>query len=110
FGACPYAWPISAQQQGLLESLAAEGLSSSGTGPYTYTRPLYIGRGLPNTWITAGATTSVSNLTNSYDTTTGNRTTYGVSLTVTKPSTRVVTVTLTGTPPGGAVLIQHPIF
>jgi hypothetical protein len=111
FGACPYAWPISAQQQGLQESLVAEGLSATGTGPYTYTRPLYIGRGVPNTWIASGQTISVGNLTTAYDTATGNRTTYGVSLAVTNPGGgRVVTVTLTGTPPGGPVLIQLPIF
>jgi hypothetical protein len=111
FGACPYAWPISAQQQGLVESLVAEGLSATGTGPYTYSRPLYVGRGVPNTWIASGQTISVGNLTTGYDTATGNRTTYGVSLAVTKPSTgRVITVSLTGTPPGGAVLIQLPIF
>jgi hypothetical protein len=111
FGACPYAWPISAQQQGLLESLAAEGLAATGTGPYTYTRPLYIGRGIPNTWITPGATITANNLTNTYDTTTATHTTYGVSLAITKPATtRVITLTLTGTPPGGAVLIQLPIL
>ena len=111
FGACPYAWPISAQQQGLLESLVAEGLSASGSGPYTFTRPVYIGRGLPNTWVSAGQTASVGNLTNSYDVTSGTRSTYGVSLAVTKPGTgRVVTVTITGTPPGGGVFIQLPVF
>ncbi len=111
FGAIPYAWPISAQQQGLIESIAAEGRASTGSGPYTFTRPLYIGRGIPNSWIAAGQTTSVNNLTTSYDTSTGSRSTYGVSLAVTKPSTgRVITVGLTGTLPGGTVAIQLPIF
>jgi hypothetical protein len=111
FGACPYAWPTSAQQQGLIESLVAEGLSSTGSGPYTFTRPLYIGRGIPNSWIASGQTVSVGNLTNAYDTTAGTRSTYGVSLAVTKPgSGRVVTVTLTGTPPDGTVAVQLPIF
>ncbi len=110
FGACPYAWPISAQQEGLLHSIAAEGLSATGSGPYTYTRPLYIGRGVPNAWIASGQTVSASNLTTSYDIASGARTTYGVSIAVTKPSTRVVTVNLSGTLPGGAVLIQLPIF
>lgn len=111
FGACPYAWPISAQQQGLLEALVAEGLSSSGAGPFTFTRPLYIGRGIPNTWIASGQTISVSNITSGYNVTTGARTTYGVSLAVTKPGTgRVITVSLTGTPPTGTVAIQLPIF
>ncbi|HTJ70964.1 MAG TPA: RICIN domain-containing protein [Actinospica sp.] len=111
FGACPYAWPTSAQQQSLLESLVAEGLSATGTGPYTFTRPLYIGRGVPNTWIASGQTISVGNLTTSYDATSGSRSTYGVSLAVTKPGTgRVITVTLSGTLPGGAIAIQLPIF
>jgi hypothetical protein len=111
FGACPYAWPISGQQLGLLHSIAAEGLTASGSGPYTYTRPLYVGRGIPNTWIAAGQTIAAGNLTSSYDITTGARSTYGVSIAVTKPaSQRIVTVTVSGTPPGGPVLIQLPIF
>ena len=111
FGASPYAWPISAQQQGLLEALVAEGLSAAGSGPFTFTRPLYIGRGIPNTWITAGQTISVSNLTNNFNVTSGTRSTYGVSLAVTKPGTgRVITVSLTGTVPAGTVAIQLPIF
>ncbi|GAA5200557.1 RICIN domain-containing protein [Rugosimonospora acidiphila] len=110
FGAIPYAWPISAQQEGLLQSIVAEGLSATGSGPYTYTRPLYIGRGIPNTWIASGQTISASNLTNSYSVSSGSRSTYGVSISVTKPSTRVVTVNLSGSLPGGAVSIQLPIF
>jgi hypothetical protein len=111
FGACPYVWPISAQQLGLLQSIVATGLSASGTGPFTYTQPLYIGRGIPNTWIAAGQTIAVSNLTSGYTVSSGSRSTYGVSIAVTKPaSTRVVTVTLSGSPPGGPVLIQLPVF
>ena len=110
FGACPYAWPISAQQEGLLQSIVAEGLSSTGIGPFTFTRPLYIGRGVPNSWIANGQTISVNNLTASYDVGSGSRSTYGVSIAVTQPSTRVVTVGLSGTLPGGAVQIQLPIF
>ncbi|NUS17231.1 MAG: RICIN domain-containing protein [Streptomyces sp.] len=111
FGACPYAWPISAQQQGLIESVVAEGRASTGTDPFTFTRPLYIGRGIPDSWIAAGQTTSVTNLTSSYDTATGARSTYGVSLAVTKPGAgRVITVSLTGTLPGGAVSVQLPVF
>ncbi|MBR7835717.1 RICIN domain-containing protein [Actinospica durhamensis] len=111
FGACPYAWPTSAQQQGLLESLVAQGLSATGTGPFTYTSPLYLGRGIPNTWITAGQTISVSNLTSAYSVSSGSRSTYGVSLAVTKPGTgRVITVTLSGTLPGGSIAVQLPIF
>jgi hypothetical protein len=111
FGACPYAWPISGQQLGLLQSIAATGLSASGSGPYTYTQPLLIGRGIPNTWIAAGQTIAVSNLTSAYTVNSGSRSTYGISIAVTKPaSTRVVTVTLTGTPPSGPVEIQLPVF
>lgn len=111
FGACPYAWPISAQQEGLLQSIAAEGLSSTGSGPYTYTRPLIIGRGVPNAWIANGQKVSASNLTNSYDTNSGARSTYGVSIsTSTSSGTRVVTVTLSGTLPAGAVSVQLPVF
>jgi len=40
----------------------------------------------------------------------GSRSTYGVSIAVTQTSTRVVTVGLSGTLPGGAVQIQLPIF
>lgn len=110
FGACPYAWPISAQQEGLLQSIAAEGLSSTGTGPYTFSKLLIIGRGVPNTRIANGQTIGVSNLTKLYDMSSGARSTYGVSIAVTKPSTRVVTVSLSGSLPGGTVSIQLPIF
>ncbi|WP_284745702.1 RICIN domain-containing protein [Amycolatopsis sp. RTGN1] len=111
FGACPYAWPIAGQQQGLLESLVAEGLASTGSGPYTFTRPLYLGRGVPNAWLTPGQTISVGNLTNTYDVASGSRSTYGVSLAVSGSNgARVVTVTLSGNPPGGAVSIQLPVF
>ena len=111
FGASPYAWPISAQRQGLLEALVAQGLSSTGSGPFTFTQPLYIGRGIPSTWIAAGQTISVANITDNYNVTSGARSTYGVSLAVTKPGTgRVITVSLTGTLPAGAVDIQLPIF
>ena len=111
FGACPYGWPISGQQLGLLQSIVATGLTASGTGPFTYTQPLYIGRGIPGTWIASGQTIGVSNLTEAYNISSGARTTYGVSIAVSQPaSTRVVTVTLTGTPPAGPVLIQLPVF
>ena len=111
FGACPYAWPIAGQQEGLLESLVAEGLASSGAGPYTFTRPLYIGRGVPNAWITPGQAMSVGNLTNTYDVATGSRSTYGVSIAVSGSSgARVVRVSLSGSLPGGTVSIQLPVF
>jgi hypothetical protein len=66
---------------------------------------------VPSAWIAAGQTTAVSNLTSAYNVTSAGRSTFGVSIAVTKPAaTRVVTVTLTGTPPGGPVLIQLPVF
>jgi hypothetical protein len=111
FGACPYAWPIAGQQESLLESLVAEGLASSGSGPYTFTRPLYIGRGVPNAWVAPGQTMSVGNLTNTYDVASGSRSTYGVSIAVGGSSgARVVTVSLSGSLPGGTVNIQLPAF
>ena len=111
FGACPYGFPISGQQFGLLQSIVATGLTASGAGPYAYTQPLYIGRGIPNTWIASGQTIAVSNLTSAYNISSGARTTYGVSIAVSQPaSTRVVAVNLTGTLPSGPVLIQLPVF
>jgi hypothetical protein len=111
FGACPYAWPISAQQEGLLQSIVAEGLSATGSGPYSYSRPLIVGRGVPNAWIANGQTVAASNLTEAYDMGSGARSTYGVSIsTSTASGTRVVTVSLSGTLPGGAVSVQLPVF
>jgi hypothetical protein len=111
FGAVPYAWPIAHQQLALIRAIAAEGLIAAGTGPFTYTRPLYIGRGIPNTWIAAGQTIAVNNVTSSFNIDTGARATYGVSLAVTQPGMgRVVTVNLSGTLPGGPVLVQLPVF
>jgi len=112
FGAIPYAWPQAAQGLALLEAVAAEGVSATPSGSaFTYTRPLWIGRGIPDAWIQPGQTIAAGNLTNALDATSGVRTTYGVSIGVTRPaSQRVVTVSLSGTLPGGAVLIQLPIF
>ncbi|HET9140168.1 RICIN domain-containing protein [Actinophytocola sp.] len=111
FGAVPYAWPIAHQQLALVRAVAAEGLTASGTGPFTYTRPLYIGRGIPNTWIAAGQAIAVNNITSSYNVDTAARTTYGVSLAVTRPGAgRVITLNVTGTPPGGAIMVQLPVF
>jgi hypothetical protein len=111
FGAVPYAWPIAHQQLALIRAIAAEGLTASGSGPFTYTRPLYVGRGIPSTWIAPGQTIAVTNVTSSFNFDTGARTTYGVSLAVTKPAAgRVITVTLSGTLPGGPVSVQLPVF
>ncbi|MFC0111687.1 hypothetical protein [Kibdelosporangium aridum] len=111
FGAIPYAWPIAHQQLALIRAIAAEGLTATGSGPFTYNKPLYIGRGIPDTWIAPGQTVAVNNITSSYNITTGARSTYGVSLSTTRPSTsRVITVSLTGTLPGGPVFVQLPVF
>jgi hypothetical protein len=111
FGAVPYAWPIAHQQLALIRAVAAEGLTSSGTGPFTYTKPLYIGRGIPNTWIAPSQTITVDNITSSHNITTGARSTYGVSVATTRPGTgRVITVSLSGTLPGGPVFVQLPVF
>ncbi|MFL6073773.1 MAG: hypothetical protein ACJ73S_10295, partial [Mycobacteriales bacterium] len=110
FGACPYAWPMAGQTLGLLDSIAAEGLAATGSGgSFTFTRPLYVGRGIPDAWIAPGQTIAAGNLTNTAAN--GGRSTYGVSLAVSRPaSQRVVTVTLSGSLPGGAVLVQLPAF
>jgi hypothetical protein len=115
FGACPYSWPQAGQTLALIESIAAEGLAETAAGgTFTYTRPVYVGRGIPDAWIAAGQTVSASNLTSNYASTNGTsctRATYGVSIATTKPgATRVVTFTLSGTWPGGAVLLQLPSF
>jgi hypothetical protein len=112
FGAIPYAWPQSAQGLALLEAIAADGLAATPSGSaFTYSRPLWIGRGIPDAWLQPGQTIGVSNVTTSFDASTGARSTYGVSMAVTKPAAqRVVTVTLSGTLPGGPVLVQLPQF
>jgi hypothetical protein len=111
FGAVPYAWPIAHQQLALIRAIAAEGLTATGSGPFTYTRPLYIGRGIPSAWIAPGQTVAVSNVTSSYNVDSGARSTYGVSLSTTRPGTgRVITVSLSGALPGGAVSVQLPVF
>ena len=111
FGAVPYAWPIAHQQLALVRAVAAEGLSATGSGPFTYTRPLYVGRGIPNTWIAPGQTVALNNITSSFNIGTGARSTYGVSLATTRPGTgRVITVNLSGSLPGGPVFVQLPVF
>ncbi len=115
FGACPYSWPLAGQTLSLIDSIAAEGLAVTASGStFTFTRPVYVGRGIPDAWVAAGQTVSVSNLTSTYASGAGSscsRATYGVSIATTKPGVgRVVTVTLSGAWPGGAVLLQLPSF
>ncbi|WP_034218356.1 hypothetical protein, partial [Actinoplanes subtropicus] len=84
----------------LLESIVARSLTGT----------IYVGRGVPNNWITAGQTIAVNNLTNTYNMSSGARSTYGVSIQTTKPGTsRLITVTLSGNLPGNTQ-IQLPIF
>jgi hypothetical protein len=115
FGACPYAWPLAGQTLALLRSIVAEGLAATTSGgSFKFTRPVYVGRGIPDAWVAAGQTVAASNLTSSYAASangTCDRSTYGVSIAVTKPaSSRVLTFSLSGAWPGGTVLLQLPSF
>lgn len=102
FGAIPYAWPMAGQTQTLLESLVATGRTPSGK------TVLYIGRGVPDAWLTPGQSIAVDNLTASYDVRTGHRATYGVALDA--RAGHSVEVTLTGQVPTEDVLVQLPAF
>jgi hypothetical protein len=113
FGAVPYAWPMAGQTQTLLQSLVASGLTSTtdADGNYDYGTALYIGRGVPDAWITPGQTIAVNNLTASYNESTGKRDTYGVSIsTSTEGGKTVVKVLLNGQAPRGDVQVQLPVF
>jgi NPCBM-associated, NEW3 domain of alpha-galactosidase len=113
FGAIPYAWPMAGQTQTLLQSLVAPGLvSATGRdGALGYHTVLYIGRGVPDAWMVPGQAISVSNLTSSYDVTSGRRATYGARITVgTDRGDRIVHVALTGQVPTGDVQLQLPVF
>lgn len=111
FGACPYAWTLAGQSLSLLDSIAAEGLSATASGgSFTYQRPLYVGRGIPDAWLATGQTVSAMNLTSSFDMSACGRSTYGVTISVGSTAPRVVTVTFCGVLPGGPVYIQLPIF
>src|SRR6185437_111513 len=101
FGAIPYAWPMAGQTQTLLQSLVAQGLTSS------YRPVLYVGRGVPDAWITPGQTISVGNLTSSYDVRTGRRATYGVRISTRGgPGGNVVQVVVDGQAPEGDINVQ----
>ncbi len=115
FGACPYAWPMAGQTLALLRSIVAEGLAATGSGDsFKFTRPVYVGRGIPEAWVVAGQTLAVANITSSYAESTDSscaRSTYGISIATSKPgSQRVLTFSLSGKWPGGAVLLQLPSF
>jgi hypothetical protein len=113
FGAIPYAWPMAGQTQTLLQSLVAPGLSptTSKDGSYSYQTVLYVGRGVPDAWITPGQTIAVSNLTDSYNENNGNRKTYGARIsTISLLGNKVVNVSLSGNLPGNDIQVQLPIF
>ncbi|WP_051450505.1 NEW3 domain-containing protein [Actinospica robiniae] len=113
FGAVPYAWPMAGQTQTLLQSLVASGLTSTtnADGSYSYGTALYVGRGVPDAWITPGQTIAVNNLTSSYDESSGKRATYGVSIsTSSEGKNTVVKVHLSGKAPSGDVRVQLPQF
>jgi hypothetical protein len=104
---------MAGQTQTLLQSLVASGLQSSTNkdGSYSYQTVLYVGRGVPDAWITPGQNVSVSNLTTSYNETSGKRDTYGVKISTTKKNgDKVVQVKLSGDLPGKDVQVQLPVF
>ena len=108
FGASPYAWTLAAQSLALIDSLAAEGISATASGSsFTFTRTLHIGRGVPDAWLASGQTISVQNLTGTFNMTSCERDTYGVTIT-TSGSPRVITVTLCGSLPNGAITVDLP--
>jgi hypothetical protein len=113
FGAIPYAWPMAGQTQTLLQSLVAQGLvpATSKDGSYGYQTALYVGRGVPDAWITPGQTVSAGNITSSYSEATGHRATYGVRISTRQEhGGRVVQVSLSGQVPGHDVQVQLPVF
>jgi hypothetical protein len=109
FGASPYAWTLAAQSLALIDSLAAEGFAATGSGgSFTFTRTLHIGRGVPDAWLASGQTISVQNLTGSFSMESCARNTYGVTISTSSASPRVITVTLCGSLPNGAITIDLP--
>jgi hypothetical protein len=90
-GSSPHAWGIANANKVLLDSVVAE--ASSGT--------LIVGRGVPDKWISAGQSISVSN----FPTTNGQRA--GVTITAGDHS---VTLELRGAHPTGGVRFQLPAF
>jgi hypothetical protein len=113
FGASPYVWTMAGQTQTLLQSLVAQGLTSSvdSSGTPSYRPVVYIGRGVPDAWITPGQTIAVNNLTASYDESTGDRQTYGVRITTqTEGESKAVHVVVSGDPPAGPLEVQLPAF
>ncbi|HEY1566847.1 MAG TPA: NEW3 domain-containing protein [Solirubrobacteraceae bacterium] len=111
FGAVPYVWPMAGQTQTLLQSLVAPGLAAPGSHGSISHPVLYIGRGVPDAWITPGQTIAVNNLTTSYDEASGERDTYGVQVsTLSRRGQRTVEVSLDGKLPGSDIQVQLPVF
>jgi hypothetical protein len=113
FGAIPYAWPMAGQTQTLLQSLVAQGLTSTvgSDGTPSFQNVIYIGRGVPDEWITPGQEISLRNLTASYDVGTGVRTTYRVDITTrAQQGNTVVKVNVDGPAPASNIQVQLPIF
>jgi hypothetical protein len=113
FGASPYVWTMAGQTQTLLQSLVAQGLTNhvDSAGTPSYSPVIYIGRGVPDAWITPGQTIAVGNLTSAYNQGSGRRQTYGVRIsTLRLGGATAVHVNLDGQVPTGNVQIQLPVF
>ena len=113
FGADPYVWPMAGQTQTVLQSLVAQGLTNSvGADGTPWFKPvIYIGRGVPDAWITPGKTISVDNLTSSFNETTGQRKTYGVDISTSREGgSTAVHVSLSGDVPARNLQVQLPAF
>ena len=113
FGAVPYVWPMAGQTQTLLQSLIATGLvAGTGTGgSRAYQTALYVGRGVPDAWVTSGQTISVGNITSAYHEANGRRSTYGLKISTHQlPGQKIVTVSLSGQLPTSDVQVQLPAF
>jgi len=90
-GSSPHAWGMANANKVLLDSLLAQ--ESNGD--------LIVGRGVPEGWVAAGGTISVSN----FPTTDGHR--LGATI---SPHNGSVTLMLRGSTPTGAVLFELPAF
>jgi len=113
FGADPYVWPMAGQTQTLLQSLVAQGMTSrvDSAGTPSFHPVVYIGRGVPDAWVTPGRTISVGNLTSSFDESSGRRQTYGVRISTAREGrSTTVHVTVSGRLPSRNVEIQLPVF
>jgi hypothetical protein len=90
-GASPHAWGIANANKVLLDSLVAQRSNGS----------VIVGRGVPDSWVTPGATFAATN----FPTTDGHRSGFTVTT-----NASGVTLTVTGNTPPGPVLLQLPAF